>query len=116
MKKEDVRDMIEEAFKSVCISTIVVCPDSLCTPSTSSAIKIRETQRTSLMTVKQQVKKVSKWNIPLISRAAQITGTVTNNYVDKLRSVNVLSGNLEYLTIRHLSHPVQGILTEFSCT
>jgi hypothetical protein len=72
MKEEDVRDMFKEAFKSVCISTIVVRPDSLCTPSTSSAIKIRETQKTTLMTVNQQVKEVSKWNIPLISRVAQV--------------------------------------------
>jgi hypothetical protein len=72
MKQEDVRDMFKKVFKSVCVSTIVVCPDSLCTPSTSSAMKIRETQKISLMTVNQQVKEVSKWNIPLISRAAQV--------------------------------------------
>jgi hypothetical protein len=43
------------------------------------------------------------------------TGTVTNNYVDKLRSVKVLSSNLECSIIWHLSHPVQVTLTEFSC-
>ena len=64
MKEEG--DMFEEALKSVCISTIVICPDSLCTLKASSAIKNQETQKTSLMTVNQQVKEVSKWNIPLI--------------------------------------------------
>jgi len=47
---------------------------------------------------------------------SQSTGTVTNDYVYKLGSVKLLSNNLEYSTIWHLSHPVQVTLTGFSCT
>jgi hypothetical protein len=43
MKQADLRDMFKKVSKSVCTSTVVVCPDPLLpTPSTSSAMKTPE--------------------------------------------------------------------------
>jgi hypothetical protein len=40
MKQADLKDMSEKTSKSVCISTIVVCPDRFShTPTMSSAIQ-----------------------------------------------------------------------------
>jgi hypothetical protein len=52
----------------------------------------------TLMTLHQQMK-IYKWNNPSIR-------VVTNNYLLKLRSVQISSDDLEYSVIQHLSGSV----------
>jgi hypothetical protein len=43
VKQADIKDMLKEAFKSVCTSTVVVLPNTLSpTPSMSSAAKTHD--------------------------------------------------------------------------
>ena len=54
-------------------STVVVCTDPFPpAPSTPLAIKTQKNTRGPLITLEQQMKEISKWNIPLISRTAQV--------------------------------------------
>ena len=85
MQQADLRDMFKYASKSVCISTIAVTPNPfLPNPSTSSAMKTSETQKRTLMTLNQQMKKIfksSEWWCSSNIRA------VMKNYLYELRSV-----------------------------
>jgi hypothetical protein len=68
MKWADGNDLFKKASKCVCTSAIAVSPEPLShIPLTSSALKLQETQKMILMTLNQQVKKIPKWNTPLIS-------------------------------------------------
>jgi hypothetical protein len=73
MKQAYLRDMFKKVSKSVCISTVVVSPDPLSpTPSTSSAMKTPENREEDPTPLNQQLKEISKWNIPLMSCTAQV--------------------------------------------
>jgi hypothetical protein len=68
MKWADLKDLFKKASKSVCTSAIVVSPDPLShIPSTSSALKLQNTQNIILMNLIRQMKEIPKWNTPLIS-------------------------------------------------
>lgn len=57
------------------------------------------------MTLNQQEEEMHKWNTPdqLYSPS---TGAETKNYVQELRSLQVLADKLEYSVIQDLSGPV----------
>jgi hypothetical protein len=72
MKQADPRDMFTKVSKSVCTLTVVVFPDPLSpAPLISTAMKTPENKRT-LMTLNQQVKEITKLNIPVISCTTHI--------------------------------------------
>ena len=48
-----------------------------------------------------------------VSRTSHIIGAVTTNYLKEHRLLEVVSDNLEYLIIRHLSCPLCARLKEF---
>jgi hypothetical protein len=69
--------MFKHVYKSVCISTILVSPNTLsATPPTSSAVQTPENTEGNLMTLKHQqhIKEMSKWNTPLVSCEDQVDG------------------------------------------
>ena len=70
MQQADLSDMFKYALKSVCISIIAVIPDPPSpNPSTSLAMKTSETQKRTLKTLNQNMKRYSN---PLNDGAVQI--------------------------------------------
>jgi len=89
MKEEDGRDMFKKAFKNVWISTIVVSPDSLYTPSNPSALKIRENTKDNPDNCEPAGQGGIQMECSSYKSCSPSTGRVMNNYMDKLRSVKV---------------------------
>jgi hypothetical protein len=104
IKQSYLRHMFKKASTSDCTSTIVVSHYPLSPTPSSSAVKTPENTEDPDGTLNQQIKVISKRNIPLISCTA------------KVRSVQVPSNNTEYSNIQHLSRPMHIKLTKFCCT
>jgi hypothetical protein len=76
MKQADLRDMFKKAFKSVCTSTVVICPDTLSpTPATSSGVKTPEnTEEDPDDPEPTDPTELSKWNTPVITCPVKVYG------------------------------------------
>lgn len=76
---------------------------------------LQKTQKNFLIILNQQTG-IYKCNPPLISQShSPSIGEGTNNYLQELRSVQVLSDNTDYLIIWHLSSPVGAVLMQLHC-
>jgi hypothetical protein len=71
--------MFKKASKNICTTTVLASPNPFSPTPTSSAMKTPETQK---MTLNQQMKKISKWNTPLLSCIAQ--AAITKNHLISL--------------------------------
>jgi hypothetical protein len=71
IKQIALRDMLKNAFKSICTSNAVVSPDLV-------SYSINFFTRKQRMILKKKTKEISKWNTALYS---QSTGAVTKNYL-----------------------------------
>jgi hypothetical protein len=73
VKQTGLRNMFKMAPKSACTSTVVVSPDPLSPTLINFFIyEDYKTQHRTMMTLNQQMKETSKWNMPLISSTAQV--------------------------------------------
>jgi hypothetical protein len=72
MKLANLRDMFKKAYKGVCKSTIVVSSDTMSLAPTILAIKSPEHTEENPNNPEPAMKKIPKWNTPLISCTVQI--------------------------------------------
>lgn len=112
MKKGDLRNIFKKTFNRVCTSTVVVSPE----PLVFSSINFLsyETPENTEEDPEAAYEGDIQIEESLISCTAQVQKF--KNYLEYMRSAQVLFDNPKYLTIQHLSNPVVAGLMESDCT